>query len=80
MNKPRRKTKQISFPQLSIANLQLKLKKLFLNFSKAARWKYWIRRDSTWPTKNGIYLAYHAKCGGQGVSSTVSKETSPIKL
>ena len=40
--------------------------------SKATGWKYWIRRDSTWTTKNVIYLAYCTKCGEQGTGSIVS--------
>ena len=39
--------------------------------SKATGRKYWIRRDSTYTTKNVIYLAYCTKCGEQGMGSTV---------
>ena len=40
--------------------------------SKAIGRKYWIRRDSTYTTKNVINLAYYTKWGQQGTGSTVS--------
>ena len=48
------------------------LTKPFFVVSKATGWKYWIRRDSIYTTKNAIYLAYCTKYWEQGAGFIVS--------